>query len=344
MSKFLELKIREFFLIVRKLQIKRIWNVLKVISSFYISRILNKPICWGLPVSLSVEPTTACNLRCPECPSGLRSFTRPTGNLALDHFKNWINPVKETICSITFYFQGEPFIHPGITDAIQYAHKAGIYTMSSTNGHFMSTQQAEKIVKSGLDRLIISIDGTTQEVYQSYRKEGDLKKVLAGVENIVTARKKLHSITPYLIFQFLVVKPNEHQIPELVKLAKHYGIDEVKLKTAQIYNFENGSHLIPEQELYSRYKKSDKGKYILKNKLQNHCWKLWHAPVITWDGKLVPCCFDKDARHVMGELNQTNLKSIWNNTSYQQFRKELMQSRKSIDICSNCTEGTKVWV
>jgi radical SAM protein with 4Fe4S-binding SPASM domain len=326
------------------LQRKRLWNAILVLSSYYISRIFKKPVHWGLPISLSIEPTTACNLRCPECPSGLRSFTRPTGNLQLDSFKQWLEPIQDKLCAISFYFQGEPFIHPEIHKAIQFAHQAGIYTMTSTNAHFLTPERAEQIVLSGLDRLIISVDGTTQEVYESYRKEGKLEKVLEGVKNMVAAKKRLQRHTPYLIFQFLVVKPNEHQIPEIYKLAKKYGVDEVKLKTAQIYNFQKGSPLIPEQELYSRYKKSKSGEYTLKNALANHCWKLWHAPVITWDGKMVPCCFDKDAQHVMGQLTDHPLQTIWNNKNYRDFRKKILHSRKSIDICSNCTEGTRVWV
>lgn len=319
-------------------------NAALVLCSYYLSRIFNKPISWGLPICLSIEPTTACNLRCPECPSGLRSFTRQTGNLKLNQFKKWLEPVKDTIWSINFYFQGEPYIHPQIHEAIEYASRAGIYTMTSTNGHFLDEEQAKHIVHSRLDRLIISIDGTTQQTYESYRIGGDLKKVLEGAQNITTARKKLKSKTPYLIFQFLVVKHNEHQIADLYQIANEYGIDEVKLKTAQIYNYHEGSALIPEQEIYSRYKKTEHGNYVIKNKLNNHCWKLWHSPVITWDGKVVPCCFDKDAHHVLGELEAHDLQSVWRNSNYAMFRKQMLQSRKSIDICTNCTEGTKVWV
>lgn len=341
--KLIKLSLAEVLLVLPKLNIARLINIFKVLSSFYISRLLAKPIQWGLPISLSVEPTTACNLRCPECPSGLRSFSRPTGNLNIDEFKKWIDPYRSKIWGLTFYFQGEPFIHPEITEAIHYAHRSGIYTMSSTNGHFLNKVQSEKIVRSGLDRLIISIDGTDQQTYEQYRKEGNLKQVLTGVRNIVKAKQDLKSKTPYLIFQFLVVKPNEHQIPDIYQLAKDYEVNEVKLKTAQIYDFANGSDFIPEQAVYSRYKKVENGSYQIKNKFKNHCWKLWHSPVITWDGKLVPCCFDKDALHQMGDLSFQNLKSIWENETYLNFRNKLMKSRKSIEICKNCTEGTKVW-
>jgi hypothetical protein len=81
----------------------------------------------------------------------------------------------------------------------------------------------------------------------------------------------------------------------------------------------------------------------MKNKLANRCWKLWHANVITWDGLVVPCCFDKDAMHQLGNLKSQSFTDIWKNDNYKQFRKELMKGRKNIDICSNCSEGVSVW-
>lgn len=94
---------------------------------------------------------------------------------------------------------------------------------------------------------------------------------------------------------------------------------------------------------YSRYKKNADGSYTAKNRLANRCWKLQHANVITWDGLVVPCCFDKDATHQLGNLKTQSFKEIWHNANYRQFRNELMKSRKNIDICSNCSEGVSVW-
>jgi radical SAM protein with 4Fe4S-binding SPASM domain len=167
--------------------------------------------------------------------------------------------------------------------------------------------------------------------------------VLEGTKNMVTAKQQLRSRTPHLVFQFLVVKPNEHQVHEVKHLARKLGVDEVKFKTAQVYDYQNGHALIPEQQQFSRYKKQADGTYRIKNKLLNHCWKMWHSCVITWDGKVVPCCFDKDATYRLGDLNQQTFREIWLSEPYQQFRKSLLRSRKEIDICTNCTEGTKVW-
>lgn len=326
-----------------KLTPRRIWNAAKVYSSFYLTKWLKKPIQWGMPFSIAIEPTTACNLRCPECPSGLRSFTRKTGNLKQDFFRKTIDELHREVFYLTFYFQGEPYINPDFLEMVKYAHSKGIYTATSTNAHFLNDDNAKKTIESGLDRLIISIDGTTQETYEAYRKAGKLSNVIQGAKNIVKWKKELKSKTPHIIFQFLVVKPNEHQIPELYELAKEIAVDEVKLKTTQVYDFEQGNPLIPSIDKYSRYALQPDGTYKIKNELLNHCWKLWHSCVITWDGIVVPCCFDKDANHKLGDLKNLKFKDIWFGEAYKNFRTQLLKGRDKIDICNNCTEGCKVW-
>lgn len=329
---------------LRKLSLKKVLNWVLLLLSYYISKLLRRPVQWGNPLTVSIEPTTACNLRCPECPSGLRNFTRPTGNLKSDFFRQMLDQLSSSLVYLYFYFQGEPYINPAFLDMVQHAHQQGIYTVTSTNGHFLDDKNAQKTIESGLDRIIISIDGTTQEVYEQYRKAGKLENVLQGARNLVKWRKKMNATKPYIIFQFLVVGPNEHQIEEVYRLADEVGVDEVVLKTAQIYDFEQGSPLIPQQERYARYRQKADGTYEIKNKLANHCWKLWHACVITWDGKIVPCCFDKDAKYEMGNLAITSFAQIWQSKAYLQFRQQILKGRKHIDICNNCTEGLSVWV
>jgi radical SAM protein with 4Fe4S-binding SPASM domain len=328
----------------KKLSISRIINLIKVVLSYYLSRWLARPVQWGVPFTISIEPTTACNLRCPECPSGLRAFSRPTGNLKEDFFRQTLDQLSHQLLYLIFYFQGEPYINPQFLDMVSYANKKKVYTITSTNGHFLNKENARRTVLSGLDRLIISVDGTTQDTYEQYRKEGHLEVVLQGARNVVEMKRQLQSSTPHIIFQFLVVRPNEHQIPELYQLARSIGVDEVKLKTAQVYDYQQGHPLIPTNDKYARYVQQEDGTYRVKNKLLNHCWKLWHSCVITWDGLVVPCCFDKDAQHRLGDLKQYRFKDIWQGEAYNKFRRELFKGRDQIDICTNCTEGCKVWV
>ena len=330
-----------FFL--KTITAKRLINALLVYTGFYFSRFFKSAKPWGMPISLSIEPTTACNLGCPECPSGLKQFSRDTGNLKAENFNLWLNQLAPTLSYLNFYFQGEPFIHNDILLFISKASQKGIYTSTSTNAHFITEKRAQEIVQSGLDRILISIDGTTQEVYEQYRVHGTLQKVLDGTKHLVEARKKLKSKTPHIIFQFLVVRPNEHQIEDAKLLANEYQVDEIRFKTAQVYNYEDGNLLIPTIEKYSRYKRHANGKFTVKSSLDNHCWRMWSGAVVTWDGKVVPCCFDKDATHEMGNLSKEDFNSIWKGKTYSAFRKQLLKGRKEIDICKNCSEGTKVW-
>lgn len=328
---------------VKCLSVKRLLNACSIFISFYLSRLLRRPILWGQPISVSIEPTTSCNLRCPECPSGLRAFSRPTGMLKTDFFSSLLQEIAPTTMAINFYFQGEPFLNKQLPEMIRQAADKRIYTATSTNAHFLDSSTAKRTVLSGLHRLIISIDGTTQETYEQYRVEGNLEKVIEGTKNIIHWKKELKSATPHLIFQFLVVRPNEHQTQDVLKLAKELGVDEVRFKTAQVYDFENGNPLIPHNEKYARYRQLPSGKWAIKNKLLNHCWRMWQGCVITWNGAVVPCCFDKDAQHQLGKFPEKSFTEIWESPAYKHFRSAVLTDRQSIDICKNCTEGTTVW-
>ena len=331
------------FNFIVKLTPKKILNGIKLLVSYYVSRMIKRPVIRGYPASLSIEPTTYCNLRCPQCPSGLRSFVRNTGVMKYHLFKDIIDQLKDHLSYLLLYFQGEPYLNTSFFDMVSYANSQKIYTATSTNGHFL-TKNARKTVESGLDRLIISLDGTDQETYEKYRIGGKLTEVLDGTRELIKWKKKLHSAKPLIIFQFLLMKHNEDQLDEMKKLAKEIGVDKLSFKTTQIYDYDSNDSLIPENPQHSRYKRSVNGKYIIKNKLLDHCWKMWHACVFTWDGTIVPCCFDKDARYTMGNICKNSFNEIWYGDQYKKFRQQLFINRNNIDICKNCTEGTKVFI
>jgi radical SAM protein with 4Fe4S-binding SPASM domain len=258
-------------------------------------------------------------------------------------YRKVIDEIAPTTPYLTFYFQGEPYLNPDFLDMVRYAAFKKIYTATSTNAHYLDDEQARKTVESGLSRLIISIDGLDQESYEKYRIGGDLQKVLDGTKNIVRWKKELKSSTPHVIWQFLAVRHNEHQIDELRQLAKTYGVNKVAIKTAQIYDYAHGSALIPENEALSRYAAQADGTYRIKNQLLDHCWKMWSSCVITWDGEVIPCCFDKDAQHQLGSLQSESFQSVWQSAGYHAFRSSVLRSRSEIEMCKNCTEGSKVW-
>lgn len=334
---------RDHITIAKHLSAHRLLNLLKLRLSYLLGKYLKTAAVWGKPYAISIEPTTACNLGCPECPSGLKQFTRETGKLQLDLNRRILDEVGSQLFYINYYFQGEPFLHPHFLDLVKEAKKRRIYTATSTNAHFINAEKAEEIVRSGLDRLIISIDGLTQQTYENYRVHGKLEKVIEATRHLVAAKRNQNAATPHLIFQFLVVRQNEHEIPELYKLADELGVDEVRLKTTQVYNYTHGNPLIPKNTKYSRYIQQQDGTYRLKAKTGNHCWRMWSSTVFTWDGILVPCCFDKDAQHQLGNIQHNTFDSIWNHPKYRGMRHKILTARHQLAICANCSEGSKVW-
>ena len=318
---------------------RRAFNLFKIYSSYYFSRYTGIVKHWGNPFTISIEPTTSCNLRCPECPSGLRKFTRKTGSLSLELYRQVIGQLHPDLFYLILYFQGEPYLNPLFFQMVEEAKKKKIYTATSTNAHFLTENLARKTVESGLDRIIISLDGLDQATYEKYRVGGSVDKVIEGTRNLVKWKKELKSRTPYIILQFIVFSTNEHQVAELKKWAGDLGVDRLEFKSAQVYHYEEGNPLIPENDLFSRYKKKNDGSYIIDNPLNNHCRRMWRGCVITWDGLVVPCCFDKDADHRLGDLKKQSFSEIWNGKAYDDFRKKLFSARRDIEICKNCTES-----
>lgn len=324
--------------LIGRLSPRRVFNAARIFLSYYFSRITGKVRHSGNPFTISVEPTTSCNLRCPECPSGLRQFSRNTGKISLELYQDIIDQLHKDLFYLILYFQGEPYLHPLFFRMTEYARQKRIYTATSTNAHFLTDILARRTVESGLDKIIISLDGLDQETYEKYRVGGNLDKVIEGTKNLVRWKRELKSKTPFIILQFIVFRTNEHQVGQVRKLASELGVDKLELKTAQVYNYEEGNPLIPLNEKLSRYKKGSKGKYLIDNPLKNHCLRMWRGCVITWDGLVVPCCFDKDADHRLGDLKKNTFREIWRGKDYENFRRKLFSARREIDICRNCTE------
>jgi MoaA/NifB/PqqE/SkfB family radical SAM enzyme len=330
-------------LLLRALTARKALNLAALILSFHLSKWLRRPLHAGNPVKIGFEPTTSCNLRCPECPSGLRSFTRPTGMASEALFQEVVDQLHADLIYLLLYFQGEPYLHPQFHALCRYAAARGVYVATSTNGHYLTPEKARLTVESGLSEVIISVDGLTQETYEAYRVGGRLDKVQAGIRNLAAARAAAGTLHPLILVQFLVVRPNEHEVPQAEAWARSLGADGVLFKTAQLYGFEQGHALMPLDARYSRYRRRRDGSYAIKNPLHNQCWKLWQGAELTWDGRVLPCCFDKDAEHLMGILPQQTFREIWRSPAYDAFRRQLLRGRSEIAICRNCSEGTQVW-
>ena len=320
---------------------KRFTNAVKIVTSYQISRIVNKPVVWGMPMSFSIEPTNRCNLECPECPSGLGALTRELGLLSFENFKNWIDQIKTTGFYVQLYFQGEPFINKDLPKMLNYAREQNVYTSISTNGLLLNEKNIDTLLENPPDKLIFSIDGLDEESYQNYRVGGTFGNVDKAFRLFMDKKKKLNVKKPFVEFQFIVMKQNQNQIEDVKKYGKELGVDKIALKTMQVTSYESALHFLPTIPKFNRYK-IENNTFRIKKKLGNRCFALWRTSVITWDGIVVPCCYDKDAKHKLGNIKSKPFKEIWLSEHYYNFRKAILKNRKAVPICTNCTEGLKL--
>jgi radical SAM protein with 4Fe4S-binding SPASM domain len=327
-------------LFIKYFTFRRVFNLFKVITSFLLSYLIKKPVIFGIPPALSIEPTNICNLKCPECPSGAGTLTRRRGMMSFETFKRITDEVYKDSFYFQLFFQGEPFLNKELLRMIDYAREKNIYTSVSTNAQLIDDNMIRELLNHPPDKIIFSIDGIDESSYKNYRTGGSFSKADNALRALAIGKKAAKKKIPFIEFQFIVMKQNEHLLKEAVMYSRNTGADKVVLKTMQVNDFESAEKFLPDCNEYSRYKVKDKKLYI-KNKLSNRCLTLYKSAVITWDGYVVPCCFDKDAEHSLGSVNGRSLKEIWHSSEYNTFRKKILLNRSSVPMCTNCTEGMK---
>ena len=319
---------------------KRIWNLVKILSSMYVSAVTRRPFVWGLPPIVMFEPTNICNLKCPMCPavSGKRILEK--GKLELDNYKNLLDEIGPYIFQLQLWNQGEPFVHKDFLEMVRYAKEKGIMTITSTNAHFVgSAEKAEEIVNSGLDQLIISMDGTNQESYEKYRINGDFNLVIYNLKLLAKAKEKLHSRLPLIELQFIVFKHNQQEIDKIIELAKELHLNRLSFKSPMVYTAEQADTFLDTKQKDEMY--TFAGTEAKRKKIPNRCKRLWLNTTVNWNGTVVPCCFDADSDHVFNNVfhKVKSFKKIWKSPLYKIFRKKVLADRSQIEICCNCTEG-----
>ncbi len=322
---------------LKSLTFRKLRNILAIYASYILSSLIKKPVLWGKPFTVSIEPTAHCNLNCPECPAGKNTLQRPKQNIPLQLYQQIMDEIYPYTAWLQLFFQGEPFLHPHFGKIISYAYQKGVFSVVSTNGHYLTPQNSEKIIDAGLNRLIISLDGADKNTYNQYRKNGDFDKVIKGIETLVQIKKQKKSRKPFIILQFLVFRYNEHQITDIKKLGKKLAVNKTEIKSAQIYDYWEKPGLIPATSRYSRYKNTG-NTITLRKKPTTRCSRLWFTTVIANNGDVLPCCFDKNGTYKMGNASRKNIYSIWKDKPYHQFRKNVLKDRRIYPICQNCTE------
>jgi len=314
----------------RHIPLRKILNWILVEASIYVRP--DKP--WGWPTHLQVEPDARCNLKCVICPV-TTGMGRPTGSMSPDTFRGLIDEIGDYVFLILLWDWGEPLLNPSLPEMISYARDRGIKVICSTNAQLLvHNNRAEELVRSGLDTLIVAMDGISQETYELYRERGSLEAVLAAVRTLVAKKRELHAERPLINLRFLVMKHNEHEVPRLKELAKSLGVDVLSLKTLNPYGSE--AELLPENPGYRRFRYADNGLTPLR-RVHNPCKSLWNMPAIHWDGTVALCTFDYKEEYVLGDLRSSSFRDIWQGAEYRQVRRQFRANWEKIALCKECS-------
>lgn len=295
----------------------------------------------GYPYNISIEPANFCNLRCPMCTTPPWLLERDRNKtISFEDYKKIIDDVKKKVHYIFLFLVGEPFLNKDLPKLIAYATKNNMHCTVSTNFNILNKKTARDIVKSKLDKLIISLDGATKETYEKIRVGGEFDRVVNNIKTIVEEKKRQKSFKPIIETQFIVTKINEHEINLFKKLSESLGVDKYSIKTLCIPEY------LYEKELARNMKKKMlpiRGpSRFKKGKIKRA--RLCSAPrrtIITATGDVAICCYDFNARYKIGNAFKQPFTEIWKSYNYRKIRK--MMKKRELEICKNCQDTSELF-
>jgi len=283
----------------------------------------------GFPIILQIEPTNRCNLKCALCLTGKGKLERDIGDMDFSVFKNIIDKFEDKVIYLGLFFQGEPILNKDVFKMIEYLNSKKIYTRISTNADF-DNETLKKLVHSGLDELIVSLDCADPQTYFKYKGKDNFRKIVDNVEYLI--KERAAASRPFINLQLLVMKDTQDQIPAFRKLAHRLNVDRGLIKAVRI-NFPGGRFdyaYLPDNKRYMR------NLYRTGQKRQG-CYRPWVSSAILWDGSVVPCCFDMEGQYVFGNVLSDDFGQIWRSHNYALFRQSAVGCADENFICNECS-------
>ena len=313
-------------------------------------KLFHQSVVWGYPWHLHIDPTNVCNLQCPLCPTGQGREDRPKGMMSFEHFKQIIDEVGPYLYELDMSNWGEPILNRELYRMIEYAHSYRIYVSFPANLNRISDQHIDALVRSGLDAISLSIDGASQETYSQYRVGGKFDRVMVNLKKLVAKKKELQSETPHLIWSFIMMRHNEHEVEQARQLATEIGVDEFRAIPVQAdmaalplmnadERLENVKDWLPTSSDYVRYGENSQIEGQLNDK--GVCPLPWSYATINWDGGLAPCCAVYEKEFDYGNVVEEGFLKVWNNKTYQEARRAVRKNGKtdSSTICAKCARN-----
>ena len=278
---------------------------------------------WAAPLFIMIEPSSICNFRCPMCPMNILNMRRAKSLLDYDTYSKVIREIGDTLVSLVLWNFGEPFMNPDLFRMIKTAKDYNIVVGISTNGSLIDSINARNLIKSGLDYLIVSVDGATRDTYSKYRKGGDFDKVIDNIKNLIQLKRQMGKNLPFVNMQCILMRDTVGEIKDFIALGRELGVDKVSFKKLHYVHLLN-EEIIPGSE------------YIREGSNEKFCFIPFISAVVLSDGSVLPCCNDLNSRHIMGNVTAYSFFDIWNNKEFCDFREKIKKDYRKIDICEKC--------
>lgn len=336
-------KLRKIFILLRTLDLPRAVNLLL----FAWHRIIMPAYSWSQPISVDIEPTISCNLKCAFCHN--QKLAREQKNMPLAEFRKILDNFPLAL-RVNIQGMGEPLLNPDLPEMIAYAKAQRKFVTITTNGMLLTPEMSRRLIVAGLDRLIISLDSADPETYARLRPGARLEIVLDNIRKFLAARAGKRR--PQATIWMLALKENAGGLEAMARLAKDLGVDHLTLQKRltswgksewdpTIRDLEDLDRDVEinavwnDPELKSIFSANDRYTQFKKDPAAECAWA-WGGAYVSSDGRSVPCCLIADPDVLsMGDLKQTDFKTIWNDEKYRAFRKSI-RSGKVPEACRQC--------
>jgi radical SAM protein with 4Fe4S-binding SPASM domain len=285
------------------------------------------------PKILSIEGTNFCNIKCIMCPRGEPDIMkREVGHMDRALFERVLDQAEFFVEPCWLHWFGEPLMNPEIFELIDIA-KAKIPNVGiSTNATLLTQERANRLLDTGLDTVIVAIDGATPESYEHIRKSDrfSYEIVQRNARYFIEERNRRGQKKPHIILSSIAMEETQDELDAYTKIWKEAGADEVMIKTMTAW----GQQTDDFQPLLTKDRAAQ-----LQTPRQNPCLHLWQSLIVSWDGRVVPCCYDYDAKADLGDLRTQTLEEIWNGPAYVELRKAELEGRNFSALCKNCSDA-----
>lgn len=300
----------------------------------------------GRPYILFLDPCNFCNLRCPLCPTGMDDLGRKQTMMSIECFKRYLDPHLPYLFEVNVHNWGESLLNPDIFRMIAYAQSNNVGTNMSSNLVIAQEHHIDGLLEAGLEHLTVSLDGTDQASYEKYRVRGKFDTVVENMSSLIRKRNARGLKTPFVEWQYIVMKHNEDNVEEAERLAASLGVDRIRFIPVGLPFETRNRRILADEWFPTKFEGRDKGADTPQTFGQADrpapCYYLYRSMVVNADGGVSPCCIvykdRRDFDHM--EAHETiDIPAIWNNEKYRSARAlytdKDWEGRKKT-ICDGC--------